>query len=231
MFGAAAQTIGERRLAAGANHQAFHRLAAELGGLVGDEPRDGRRAAVFGDGLADTLRNVVPAGDGDAMRLGLVGHDIDEIVVVEDVGEFEQGLRHLDRIIGKLVDHIARRAIERRQELGHMGARLDLDKLGQLAEHLVVLRDLLVVAAIGHVGIELRHVAEQLVALEDIGVAVEDPEGRERALAVFHLLRHLILPGFCRYRDTMRPAPGLRLEGTAANLSKIVRSFAAPQGW
>ena len=72
-----------------------------------------------------------------------------------------------------------------------MGARLDLDELGQLAEHLVVLRDLLVVAAIGHVGIELRHVAEQLVSLEDIGVAVQDPEGREGALAVFHLLRHV----------------------------------------
>ena len=71
-----------------------------------------------------------------------------------------------------------------------MGARLDLDEFGQLAEHFVILGDLLVVAAIGDIGIELRHVAEQLVALEDVGIAIEDPEGREGALAVFHFLRH-----------------------------------------
>ena len=65
------------------------------------------------------------------------------------------------------------------------------DELGQLAEHFVVLRDLLVVAAIGHVGIELRHFAEQLIALGHIGVAVQDPKGREGALVVFHLLRHV----------------------------------------
>ena len=151
------------------------------------------------DGFADALRHVVPAGDGDAMRFGLVRDDLDEIVVAQHIGEFEQRRRDFDLVVGELVDDIARRPLERRQQLGHMGACLDLDELGQLAEHFVVLGDLLVVAAIGHVGIELRHVAEQLVALEDIGVAVQDPEGREGALAVFHLLRHVsILPGFCR---------------------------------
>jgi hypothetical protein len=91
-----------------------------------------------------------------------------------------------------------------------------------LAEHFVVLRDLLVVAAIRNVGIKLRHVAEQLVAFDDIGVAVQYPEGREGALALFHFLRHFKLPGFRRYRQQNAPQLRVAIESNAADLNKIV---------
>ncbi len=51
-------------------------------------------------------------------------------------------------VIGELDDDIARRPVERREELGDMAAGLDLDQLGQLAKHFVILRDLLVVATV-----------------------------------------------------------------------------------
>ena len=159
------------------------------------------------DGFADALGHGRAAGDGDAMRFRAGGDDVDEIVVAQHVGEFEQRLRHLDLVIGELVDDIARRAFQRREQLGDMRARLDLDQLGELAQHLVILRDLLVVAAIRDVGIELRHVAEQLVALGDVGIAVQDPEGRKGALAVFHFLRHV--------SDTPRLLPLRGKESTA----------------
>jgi hypothetical protein len=64
----------------------------------------------------------------------------------------------------------------------------DFDQFGQLAQHLVVLRDLLVVAAIRNVRIQLGHVAEQLFAFHDIGVTVQDSERRKGACrALFHL--------------------------------------------
>ena len=151
------------------------------------------------DGLADAIGHARAPGDGDTMRLRLRGRDVDEIVVAQDVGEFEQRGRDLDFVIGELADHIARRALERRQQFGHMGPRLDLDELGQLAQNLVVLGDLLIVHTIRHVRIELGHVAEELLPLGHVGVAVQDPEGREGATALFHFFRHSVLPGFCRY--------------------------------
>jgi hypothetical protein len=100
------------------------------------------------DRLADPLGHPIAAGDGHAVRFGLVGGNLDEIVVAQHIGEFEQRRRDFDRVVGEFVDDIAGRPIERRQKLCHMRTGLDLDELGQLAKHFVVLRDLLVVAAI-----------------------------------------------------------------------------------
>ena len=73
---------------------------------------------MFDDGVADPLRHGGAAGNGDAVRLAAVGDDIDEIVVRKHVGEFEQRLRYLDLVIGELDHHVARRAVERSEELG-----------------------------------------------------------------------------------------------------------------
>ena len=95
-----------------------------------------------------------------------------------------------------------------------MGAGLDLDELGQLAKHFVILGDLFVVAAVRHVGIELRHVAEQLVAFEDIGIPVEDAERRERPLlSVLHFFRHCNSPASAAVRPDWHVATVRRLKG------------------
>src|SRR5690606_5151751 len=47
---------------------------------------------------------------------------------------------------------------------------------------------------IGDVGVELRHVTEKLVALDDVGVAIQDAESRKGPLADLKFLRHDTLP-------------------------------------
>ena len=95
------------------------------------------------DGLAHSILDGGTPGNRDAVRLALPRHDLDQVIIRQHVGEFEQRLRHFDRVVGELDDHHARGAVERREQLGHVGPRLDLDQFGQLAQHLVVLGDLL----------------------------------------------------------------------------------------
>ena len=170
------------------------------------------------DGVADTLRHGLAAGDRDAMRLGLVGDNVDEVVVAEDAREFEQRRGYLERIVGKLHDHVAGRPLERRQQLCDIGAGFGLDEARQLAEHFVVLSHLLVVDAIGHVGVELGHVAEQHIALDVGRTPVQHAKGRERALSLVEFFNHSDTPtGFCRLRESFMP--GWRAsEGDRCNL-------------
>ena len=137
------------------------------------------------------------------MLLGLLGYDVDQVVVVEHARKLEQRCRDVVRVVGELHDHVAGRPFERGQQFCHVGAGLDLDQFRELAEHVVVLRDLLVVAAIGNEGVELCHVAEELVPLRYVRVPVQDPERREGPAAFFHFLHNSGLPGFCRYRTTL----------------------------
>ena len=156
------------------------------------------------------------------MFFGLLGDDLDEVVVAEHVGELEQRRRDFDGVVGQLVDDIARCPIERRQELGHVGSRFDFDQRCELAEHLVILCDLLVVTAIGDIGIQLRHVSEQLVTFQDVGIAVQDPKGREGALTIFQFERHLKTPRLTPLpHDSVMPAPA-RAESIRAQLTKVL---------
>ena len=155
------------------------------------------------DGFAHPLGHLRPAGNGHAVLFGLVGDDFDQVVVAQHIGEFEQRLRHLDLVIGELDHHVARRAVQRSQKLGHMDPRFGLDQFGQLAQHLVVLRDLLVIAAIRHVGVELGHVAEQLIAFHDVGVTVQDPERREGARGALFHLSHVTSLRLLPYRSNL----------------------------
>ena len=119
------------------------------------------------------------------MVFGLIGDNVVEVVVRQDVRELQQWSRHIVGIVRKLHHDVAGGPLERRQQLGHVGPRLHLDQLGELAKDLVILCDLLIVTAIRDIGEELRHVAEQLVALDYIRVPIEDPEGRKGARAFF----------------------------------------------
>jgi hypothetical protein len=118
---------------------------------------------VLHDGLADALGNRGTAGDRDTVGFGLGGDDVDEIVVGKNTREFEQRGGDLKVVVGELHHDVARRALQWRQQLGDVGPCLLLDEAGQLAQNLVVLGDLLVIDPVGHVGVELRHVAEQHV--------------------------------------------------------------------
>ena len=138
--------------------------------------------AMLDNGLADALGHIGAAGNGDAMLLALAADDVDQVVIAEHVGEFEQRLGDLDVVIGELDHHRARRPLQRRQQLGDMRPRLDLDQFGQLAQHFVILGDLLVVAPVRHIAEELRHVAEQLLALGVVVVAIQHAKARKRPL-------------------------------------------------
>lgn len=172
----------------GATGDALKRFLAELGLGVAHEPDHRGTFAVLDNGLADAIGNHLAAGDGDAVLFRLLGDDLDEVVVAQDVREFEQRLGDLDLVVGELDHHVARCPVQRRQQLGHMGPRLGFHQFGELAQHLVVLRDLLVVAAIRHIGVKLGHVAEQLFAFHDVRIPVQHPERREGfGRALFHL--------------------------------------------
>ena len=77
-------------------------------------------------------------------------------------------------------------------------ARFDLDQLGQLAQHFVILGNLLVVAPIRDIAEELRHIAEQLFAFGVIVVPVQHAETGKGPLAIVKLVHFACSPGFCR---------------------------------
>lgn len=98
--------------------------------------------------LAHPLGHTGATGNGDTMLFALAGNDVDQIVIGQHIGEFEQRLGHLDDIIGQPDDHGAWRSLQWGQQLGDMHPRLDLDQRRQLAQHLVILSDLLIIAPV-----------------------------------------------------------------------------------
>ena len=59
---------------------------------------------MLNEGFADAFAHGWSSGEGDAMRLALVGDDIDQIVIAQHIGKFKQRPRHFEIIIGEL-DH------------------------------------------------------------------------------------------------------------------------------
>ncbi len=183
--GAAAQVGGDLGILGGALHQLFQRSAIELGIGITHEAHHRRGLAMFDESFSDPLGQVGAAGNGDTVLFALAADDVDQVVIAEHTGEFEQRPGHLDDVIGQLDQHRARRPLQRRQELGDMHPCLHLDQFGQLAQHFVILGDLIVVAAVRHIAEQLRRGAEQLLALELVVLAVENAEIRERPVALF----------------------------------------------
>ncbi len=174
------------------------------------------------NGLAYPFVDHGAAGNGDAMLLGLARDDVDEIVIGEHVGEFEQRPGDFDVVIGELEDDGARRPVEPCEKAGHMGPGLDLDQFGELAQHLVILGHLLVVAAVRDVAEELRHVAEKLVALGVVLVSVQHAEAGKGAVALIKLA-HCVSPGFCRCMETRVRSDLLAWpEGSRPHLTKLL---------
>ncbi len=69
----------------------------------------------------------------------------DQRFLIEPVRRFQHRPGHLDRIVErKLADDIDRRGVEMRKALGKLRADLDLDLVGQPADHLAEGQDLLV---------------------------------------------------------------------------------------
>ena len=57
-----------------------------------------------------------------------------------------------------------------------MSPSLNFHNVGELAQHFVILGDLLVVAAIRHIGEQLRQIADQVIPLGRIGLTIQNPE-------------------------------------------------------
>ena len=134
--------------------------------------------------FADPLGHRRPAGDGNAVIFALLGDDVDQIVIAEHTGKLQQRTRHFNVIIGQFDHHGAGRPLERRKQRRNMNPRFDFDQLGQLAQHFIVLGNLVVITTIRHKAEQLRHVAEQMVTFGAIVFSIQDTKTGECLLAL-----------------------------------------------